>query len=144
VSSIDAPKAPPLRDPLAGVILGIGQDLVHVPRMAALVGKWGQRFLDRVFTAGEQAYCRARQDPAPHLAARFAAKEAFYKAIARGRELPLYFRDAEVVHEPRAGLSLRLSEKAQRIAAEAGVGAVHLTLTHDGEYAAAVVVLERG
>lgn len=126
------------------MIVGIGHDLVHVPRLARLLQRWDQRFLDRVFSPGEQEYCRRFHDPAPSYAARFAAKEAFYKALAGGRSLPLWFRDAEVVHEVGAALRLELSERAKTIAAESGVRKVHLSLTHDGEYASAVVVLEAG
>jgi holo-[acyl-carrier protein] synthase len=126
------------------MIVGIGCDLVHVPRVARLLQRWDQRFLDRVFSPAEQAYCRRFLDPAPSFAARFAAKEAFYKAISRGNTLSLWFRDAEVVHEVGRVLRLELSPRAQELASAAGVSRTHLTLTHDGEYAGAYVVLEAG
>jgi len=124
------------------MIVGIGHDLVHVPRLAKLLQRWDQRFLDRVFSPGEQAYCRKFHDPAPSFAARFAAKEAFYKALSGGRSLPLWFRDAEVVHHVGAALLLEMSPRAREIADAAGVRHVHVSLTHDGEFASAVVILE--
>ena len=124
------------------MILGVGHDLVHVPRLARLLQRWDQRFLDRVFSPAEQAYCRKFHDPAPSFAARFAAKEAFYKALSCGRSLPLWFRDAEVVHEVGAALRLEISPRAKELADTAGVRYMHLSLTHDGEYASAIVVLE--
>jgi holo-[acyl-carrier protein] synthase len=124
------------------LIVGIGHDLVHVPRLARLLQRWDQRFLDRVFSAAEQRYCRRYHDPAPSFAARFAAKEAFYKAVSSGRSLPLWFRDAEVVHDVGAVLRLELSDRARRLCDEVGVARIHLSLTHDGEYASAFVVLE--
>ena len=124
------------------MIVGIGHDLVHVPRLAKLLQRWDQRFLDRVFSPGEQAYCRKFHDPAPSFAARFAAKEAFYKALSGGRSLPLWFRDAEVVHDVGAALRLEMSPRARELADAAGVRQVHVSLTHDGEFASAVVILE--
>ena len=124
------------------MVLGIGCDLVRVPRIEAALARWQKRFRDRVFTDGEQRYCDRLAAPARHYAARFAAKEAFYKAIARGRDLPLTFVDAEGV----AGdgeLSLRLSPHAAGIARAEGVAGVHLSLSHDGDYALGFVILER-
>lgn len=124
------------------MIVGIGQDIVHVPRIARLLRRWDQRFVDRVFSPGEQVYCRRFRDPAPHLAARFAAKEAFYKALSSGRALPLWFRDAEVVHRHGQVLKLELSLRARELARQAGVSRSHVSLSHDGDYATACVVLE--
>lgn len=124
------------------MILGIGHDLVHVPRFEAVLTKWGQRFLDRLFTSEEQRYCRDMHRPARHLAARFAAKEAFYKALSRGRQFPLGFLEAWVSHAPGVALQLELSPKARELADAQGVVATHLSLSHDGDYASAVVILE--
>ena len=67
------------------MVKGIGVDLVQIPRMRRVVKRWQDRFLRRVFTDAEIAYCRKRRDPVPHLAARFAAKEAALKALGIGR-----------------------------------------------------------
>jgi len=126
------------------VILGIGHDIVHVPRFQAALDKWGQRFLDRLFTGEEQSYCRSMHSPARHYAARFAAKEAFYKALSRGKQLPLGFLEAWVSRSAHGELQLVLSPKSLTLAQAAGVVALHLSLSHDGEYASAFVVLESG
>ncbi|HXG04069.1 MAG TPA: holo-ACP synthase, partial [Candidatus Binatia bacterium] len=81
-------------------VRGIGVDLVHLPRLRQVVERWQERFLRRVFTDAELAYCRARRDPIPHLAARFAAKEAGLKALGTGLRLGIRWRELEVRREP--------------------------------------------
>jgi holo-[acyl-carrier protein] synthase len=128
------------------MILGLGIDVVEVERIRRLVGDGApagtaERFLARCFTAGERAFCDARADRATRYAARFAAKEAASKAL--GAPEGIRWTDVEVEREdgsPR----LRLSGVAGRVAGERGVTRVHLSLTHDGGVAAAVVVLEGG
>src|SRR3990167_597679 len=84
-------------------ISGIGVDLVNIPRMRAVIERWQERFLARVFTEQEIAYCRARRDPAPHFAARFAAKEAGLKALGTGLRLGVSWRELEGRRERGAG-----------------------------------------
>ncbi|MEK6608180.1 MAG: holo-ACP synthase [Myxococcota bacterium] len=124
------------------MIVGVGHDLVHVPRIARMLARWGRRFLDRVFSRAEQRYCLAFAEPAAHFAARFAAKEALYKAVSRGRRVRLGFRDAQVVHEEGVTLALKLSPRGRALLARTGATDVHVTLSHDGEYASAVVMIE--
>ena len=76
--------------------IAIGVDLVNIPRMRDVIARWDDKFLRRVFTDGEIAYCRARRDPVPHFAARFAAKEAAMKALGTGLSLGVRWRDLEV------------------------------------------------
>jgi len=124
------------------VILGLGMDVVEVGRIARLLdGRPGlaARFLARVFTAGEQADCRARREQAASLAARFAAKEAAVKAL--GAPAGVRWLDVEVVRDDGAP-RLELSGVAARAAADRGVIRTHLTLTHDAGVAAATVILE--
>jgi holo-[acyl-carrier protein] synthase len=126
------------------VILGLGLDVVEVARVERAVGAAAdpgraRRFLDRCFTAGEQAACEGRRDRASGYAARIAAKEAAMKAL--GAPPGIRWTDVEVVRgegPPR----LRLAGAAERAARDRGVEAVHLTLTHDAGVAAAVVVME--
>jgi holo-[acyl-carrier protein] synthase len=125
------------------VIVGIGFDLVDIPRIAALLASKGERAEARLFTPGEVAYARARAEPARHLAARFAAKEATYKALAgseAAREIG--WQDAEVVVEWDGRPRLMLHGRAAERAAVLGVVRCHLTLTHADQVAGAVVVLE--
>jgi holo-[acyl-carrier protein] synthase len=126
------------------VILGLGIDVVEVERIRRLVGDGAaagtaERFLLRCFTNGERRFCDARADRATPYAARFAAKEAASKALGAPRGIR--WTDVEVEREGGAP-RLRLSGVAERAARERGVARVHLSLTHDGGVAAAVVVLE--
>ena len=128
------------------MILGLGIDVVEVGRIRRLVGDGAragtaERFLRRCFTEGERRYCDARADRATPYAARFAAKEAAAKALGAPRGI--HWTDVEVEREDGAP-RLRLSGVAERAARERGVARVHLSLTHDGGVAAAVVVLEGG
>ena len=77
-------------------VCGIGVDLVRIPRMREVIARWDERFLRRVFTEEEIAYCRARRDPVPHFAARFAAKEAGMKALGTGLRLGVKWRELDV------------------------------------------------
>lgn len=120
---------------------GIGIDIVHIDRMRAVTERWGQRFLRRVFTEQEISYCHRKQNPYPSLAVRFAAKEAFIKAI--GAEIPVSFTDIEIVIAPHGKPSLNFSEKINHHIKNKKIRAAHLSLSHDREYGVASVVLEQ-
>jgi len=122
-------------------IQGIGIDLVQIPRIRRVVERWQDRFLERVFTEEELAYCRARRDPVPHLAARFAAKEAGLKALGTGLRLGVRWRELEVRRERGQPPVLVLSGRSRAIGEARGGGRMLLTLTHDGEYACAQAML---
>lgn len=123
-------------------VTGIGVDLVHLPRLRQVVARWQDRFLRRVFTDAEIAYCRARRDPIPHLAARFAAKEAALKALGTGLRLGIRWRELEVRREPGRPPVLVLSGRSREISRARGGGdRLLLALTHDGEYAMAEAML---
>jgi holo-[acyl-carrier protein] synthase len=125
-----------------GVIVGVGVDLVSVPRFARVLERRGEAALARFFTPAEVARCRASRSPDESLAARFAAKEAFFKALGTGAGTGGRFHEVEVVSAPSGAPSLRLHGRAAEAAAERGVARTHLSLTHAGESAAAFVVLE--
>src|SRR5215213_8449548 len=95
-------------------ILGLGFDATDIPRIASTVERYGDRFLHRVFTEGEIAYCTRRRNPAPHLAGRFAAKEAAMKALGTGHSRGVLWRDIEVVREPGSPPQLRFHGGAAR------------------------------
>ena len=122
-------------------ISGLGVDLVSIPRMRSTIDRWQQRFVDRVFTDDEIAYCRARRDPAPHFAARFAAKEAGFKALGTGLQLGVRWRDLEVRREREEAPTLVLSGRAREIGLARGGSRMLLSLTHEGEYALAQAIL---
>jgi holo-[acyl-carrier protein] synthase len=121
-------------------IVGLGVDLTDIPRLAAVFERYGERFLRRVFTDGEIAYCTKRRDPAPHLAGRFAAKEAAMKALGTGHSRGVLWRDIEVIRlggPPR----LQLYGAAARHAARLNVRDSLLTITHSDALAMAQVLL---
>ncbi|MBP7148841.1 MAG: holo-ACP synthase [Acidobacteria bacterium] len=122
------------------MISGIGVDIVDLPRIRGVLERHGPRFLDRVLTAGEQAYCQRHRDPAPHVAVRFAAKEAVLKALGTGWSGGIRWTDVEVVRGESGPPRIEL----HGVAAEVAAGArVHVSLTHDRGAAVAVAVLER-
>jgi holo-[acyl-carrier protein] synthase len=122
-------------------ITGIGVDLVNIPRMREVIGRWQERFLQRVFTEAEIAYCRGRRDPVPHFAARFAAKEAGLKALGTGLRLGVSWRELEVRRERGQAPELVLSGRSKEIGRSRGGSRVLLALTHEGEYALAQAML---
>jgi holo-[acyl-carrier protein] synthase len=120
-------------------IIGVGIDLCPVGRMERALSRNGGRFEERVFTLAEREYCKGRGLPAEHYAARFAAKEALLKALGVPAGLSWHELEIESVGgAPR----LVLRGEAQRAAERLGVGRLHLSLTHAGDMAAAVVVAE--
>lgn len=124
------------------MIKGIGIDLVDVERLQGILGRHGDRFVKRVLTDDERRFCEAHRQPAPHVAARFAAKEAALKALGSGLAGGIRWRDVEVVRGESGAPSLRLAGVAADLARERGVRTIHVSLTHDTRSAAAVVVME--
>ena len=121
-------------------IVGLGIDATDIPRVAALVERYGDRFLRRVFTDGEIAYCNLRRNAVPHLAARFAAKEAAMKALGTGQTRDVLWKDIEVVREDGPP-QLRFHGGAADRAARMQVVKSLLTITHSDALAIAQVVL---
>ena len=123
------------------MILGLGTDLVAVPRLEAVLRRHGDRFLRRVFTDAEQAECLRRARPAVHLAARLAAKEAAMKAMGSGWGEGVRWQDVEICSDGATPPSLRLSGVARTRAEARGIRQTQVSLSHDGDYALAVVVV---
>jgi holo-[acyl-carrier protein] synthase len=121
-------------------ILGLGFDATDIPRIGDVFTRYGERFLHRIFTAGEIAYCTRRRNPVPHLAGRFAAKEAAMKALGTGHSRGVLWKDIEVV---RVGgpPQLVLHGGAARRAAQMKVTGSLLTITHSDTLAMAQVLL---
>jgi holo-[acyl-carrier protein] synthase len=128
------------------MIVGVGLDVCEIDRIArALAGASGARFRARVFTAGEVAYGRARgRAGVQSYAAAFAAKEAVLKALGTGWGKGLGWHAVEVVHAAAGAPAIVLRGPARTLARRRGVGRVHLTLSHGGGLAVAMVVLESG
>ena len=123
------------------MIYGIGIDLVRVGRIKEIVEKWGQKFLLRVFTEGEISYCFQKQTPYLSLAVRFAAKEAFIKAIGSG--IPVSLTDIEVVSKDTGKPLLQTSGRIDDFLKKNSIKNTHLSLSHEHEYGVACVVLEK-
>lgn len=121
-------------------IIGVGMDAADIPRVADVYARYGERFLRRVFTDGEIAYCTRRRDPAPHLAGRFAAKEACMKALGIGFSGGVLWKDVEVVRDDGPP-QLRLHGGAAERARQLHVRRSLLTITHAEALAMAHVLL---
>ena len=124
------------------MILGTGIDIIEVARIARSVEKFGERFLQRVLVADEIAYCRAHKNPAPFLAARFAAKEAVSKAFGTGIGAQLGWRDIEIRRKESGEPFVVLHGKGAELFAARGAQRLHISLTHTEIYAAATAILE--
>jgi holo-[acyl-carrier protein] synthase len=121
-------------------ILGIGLDATDIPRVRDVFGRYGDRFLRRVFTEREIAYCTRRRDPVPHLAGRFAAKEAAMKALGTGHSRGVLWKDIEVVRlsgPPQLRLHGGAAVRADRMRVRSSL----LTITHSDALAMAQVLL---
>jgi holo-[acyl-carrier protein] synthase len=121
-------------------IIGLGIDATDIPRIAAALERYGERFMNRIFTDGEVAYCRRRHVPAIHFAGRFAAKEAAMKALGTGHSQNVLWRDVEVVR--RVGPpQLQFHGGAARRFAAMGAQSSLLTITHSETLALAHVLI---
>jgi holo-[acyl-carrier protein] synthase len=124
------------------MIVGTGVDIVEVARIKGAVQRFGNRFLNRVFTPEEIRYCTSKLNTAERLAARFAAKEAGMKAIGTGLRHGVTWHDLEVVRAASGKPSLRLTGKVAEFASRLGCAHVHLSLSHTADQAIAFVILE--
>lgn len=124
------------------MIVGIGMDIAQVERMERAIGRRGVRFKDRVFTPGEQAYCDRKSYPWESYAARFAVKEAAFKALGHGWSECGGYTSVEVVSEKSGKPGIALHGRARDFAERLGVKNLFVTITHDAGLSAAVVVLE--
>ena len=120
-------------------MLTTGVDIIEIPRIKQVLDRYGQRFLNRVFTPDEIAYCRGR---AANLAGRFAAKEAAMKALGTGVR-GVSWKDIEVIRADSGAPSLRLHGRAEKRAERLQVGEMSLSISHSREYAVAFVVAQR-
>ena len=124
------------------MIVGIGVDLCDTERVKALLEKWGERFEQRVFTERERSYCRNDRRRHECLGGRFAAKEAALKAIGTGLSNGIGWKDVELVSSEMAPPRIAWHNRAAEIAEMRGMKSCHVTITHDGGLAVAVVILE--
>ena len=124
------------------MILGIGIDIIEVARISASYERFGERFLNRILLPNEIAYCLSYRQPAPFLAARFAAKEAISKAFGTGIGAQLGWRDMEVGRKQSGEPFVILHEAGQKLLQSRAARAVLISLSHTQQHAAAVAILE--
>ena len=125
-------------------ILGLGFDATDIPRVADVYERYGDRFLRRVFTEGEIAYCTRRRNPVPHLAGRFAAKEAVLKVLGTGWRGGIAWTDVEVIRESSGQPKITLTGECQRIAKDLGISTWHVSISHIETHATASAIGLRG
>ncbi len=125
------------------MILGTGTDLMEIARVSKSIARYGDRFLARVFTPAEIAYCRRKtHNSAESFTARFSAKEAAAKALGTGIARGIAWTEIEVRRNPGQRPTLHLSGRAAQRAHTMGVRAMHLSLSHSRDFAVATVILE--
>jgi holo-[acyl-carrier protein] synthase len=129
--------------PPGGILVGLGCDLIEVDRVRGVVERQGLRFLERVFTEEERAYCSRMAHPHKHYAARFAAKEAVSKCFSTGIGAELGWRSVSVYHGERHQPLVRLDAKGEALLRAVGATHIHLTLSHNETAAMAVAALVR-
>ena len=125
------------------MIYGIGVDLIDIRRMEGVIQRWGDRFIQRVFTPGEREICYSRSSPPSAFSLRFAAKEAFSKALGLGMKKGVRWRDIEVFHFPGGRPGFKLHGRSSEICKKEKITGFHLSLSDEGEYGIAMVVLEK-
>ena len=125
------------------MIVGIGIDISEPHRLEEAVERYGRRFLERIFTPREIVYCDRKRNKWERYAARFAAKEAAFKALGTGWRRGVRWQEAEVVNQPSGKPTLELTGKAREFAQRLGVKAISLSLTHSTQFALAQVIFEK-
>ena len=122
------------------MIYGIGIDIVKINRFREAANRWGERFLERVFTEEEISYCLSRKDPYLSFAVRFAAKEALIKAI--GAEVQASMQDIVVLSAENGRPSIKVRRRLKEFFEDKKISATHLSMSHEKDYGTAIVVLE--
>lgn len=124
------------------MILGIGVDLEEVERIGESIEKFGDRFLARIFTDAEIAFCKGKANSKERFAARFAAKEATFKALQGAWEGGMSWRDFELIVQPGGAPRIVLHAEAERMAAARGVVRLHVSFSHTQTHVTAIVIAE--
>ena len=131
---------PSIPDPYQVPYISTGVDIIEIDRIRSTLERWGDRFLLRIYTEDERAYCRGRP---PQLAARFAAKEAAMKALGTGRQ-GVGWKEVEVHREPSGAPAIRLHGRAAERAAVLGLTGFAVSMSHSRQYAVAFVIATGG
>ncbi|MDY7034230.1 MAG: holo-ACP synthase [Thermodesulfobacteriota bacterium] len=124
------------------MILGVGVDIVKISRMDHVLERWKDRFMNRIFTSQEIKFCTGKKFPSQHFAIRFAAKEAFLKALGLGMMAGIPWKDIEIINDSTGKPKVKLHSKARETYQKNNGKSIFLSLSHDGEYGIAQVILE--
>ncbi len=127
--------------PEGGIVRGVGTDIIECSRIARVLERQGERFLNRVYTEGEREYCMKMKNPVPHLAARFAAKEAVSKCFTTGIGSSLGWKSIEILKGEREEPLIRLDEKGNELLKRLGGRDVLVSLSHTENYGQAFAVI---
>ncbi|MEX0323415.1 MAG: holo-ACP synthase [Puniceicoccaceae bacterium] len=127
--------------PEGGIVRGVGTDIIECSRIARVLERQGERFLKRVYTQGEQDYCMNMKNPVPHLAARFAAKEAVSKCFTTGIGSSLGWKSIEVLKGEREEPLIQLDDKGNELLKQLGGSDVLVSLSHTENYGLAFAVI---
>ncbi len=125
------------------MVLGVGVDIIEIPRVERMLARWGESFLQRVFLPDEVAYCRGKKDPAPHLAARIAVKEAVMKSFGEGWTEKIGWQDILVGRSLKGQPQVEMIGKGEKLLKEMGVEKIMVSLSHADNYSVAVAVLSK-
>ena len=124
------------------MIVGTGVDIVEIERIRSVMERQKDRFIERVFTLQERQFCERYRDPAPHYSARFAAKEALFKALGTGWAKGVGWLGVEVLRQDQQAPVMALHGEAEKTFVRLGAKRVHLSLSHSDQWAVATVILE--
>ncbi|MCU0430558.1 MAG: holo-ACP synthase [Cytophagaceae bacterium] len=122
------------------MIFGIGTDIIEVDRIRKSIES--SSFLDKIFTEAERAYCGSKINAAEHFAVRYAAKEAFFKALGTGYRLGMAFHEIEICHDDLGKPHIQLHGETQKFLQEKGNFHIHISLSHVKQTALAMVMIE--
>ncbi len=121
-------------------IIGLGTDIVEIPRIASMLERHGDSFLSRTYSPEEIEYCASKKNAAQHFAGRWAAKEAVMKSFGTGFVKGIHWTEIEVVAQPSGRPVIRLSAATAEFAARMGISKIHLSISHGKEYAVATAL----
>ncbi|MBM2837889.1 MAG: holo-acyl-carrier-protein synthase [Deltaproteobacteria bacterium] len=124
------------------MIIGIGTDIVSIQRIEKAVERFGERFINKVFTDEEANFCKSKKERAPYLAARFAAKEAVLKALGTGISNGIGFKDVEVARVQGKRPEIILHGIGKKVAESLGIKDIHISISHEADIALAFAVIE--
>ncbi|MCG6154770.1 holo-ACP synthase [Rubinisphaera margarita] len=121
-------------------ILGLGTDIVEISRIASMIDRHADHFLDRTFSKSEIEYCSTKKNATQHYAGRWAAKEAVMKSFGTGFVKGIHWTEIEVISQPSGRPDVRLSGDTERFAADCGIAKILLSISHGKEYATATAI----